>query len=66
MGPFFVVLDHPPVRGLPNLCQIAEEVQIQHFVPVGPPYGEAYGSLSRIQAVYKELREYHLSSLILS
>ncbi len=35
MWPLFVVFNFPPVGGFPDLVQIAEQVQIENFVPIG-------------------------------
>lgn len=35
MWPLFVVLNHPPLGGLPDLAEVAEQVKIEQFIPVG-------------------------------
>lgn len=35
MRSVFVVVDHPPVGGFPHFGKIAEEIQVEHFLPVG-------------------------------
>ena len=35
MWPLFVVFNFPPVGGFPYLIQIAEQIQIEHFVTIG-------------------------------
>ena len=35
MCPPFIVFDFPPVGGFPNHVQIAKQVQIENFVPIG-------------------------------
>ena len=36
MGPLLVIGDHPPVGCLPDLSQVAEQIQVKQFVPVRP------------------------------
>ena len=35
MRPLLVVVNHPPVGGFPYFGKIAEEIQIEHFLPIG-------------------------------
>jgi hypothetical protein len=34
MGALFVVIDHPPVSGLPNFGQIPELIQVKQLVSI--------------------------------
>ena len=48
MGPFLVVIDHPPVCYLPHLGQGVEKVQVQHFFPIGAVKALDIGILIRL------------------
>lgn len=36
MRALLVIIDHPPVSGLSDFCQIPELIQVKQLVPIGP------------------------------